>query len=269
MKKLYTIFILFTICFPSVVIAQIEPGQVKQEVSVLYKNAEKVEQRLSLDLEAMFQIIDEAIEKANQATDRIQKLSKKKKLTEKDNKLTLEMLIKLHSAYELLDSKREILYQQLRGYDKSLAAQTDRVDKLLADYEKRLEQNSRKVDNLNSKIELDRGEKSDLAFAQMNEKNIRVIIDYLSGFRIKIKEVKINYAEIDKDIMYFFRNIKNGRESIGYMIDVFELGLELDSILDTTNDINRLNELSDNIVKSLENLTDSIGELKNAADPEF
>lgn len=262
-------FSLFALVFFFTTVAAQDDGSfVKKEVSQVLNETETVNDRLNIDMNAMFELVKQATDQAEKAS---KKISRKysgavlEELSTKDKRELLDELWEIHNAYKLIDEKREILYELLKNYNSSLEGQTERIESLISNFQKKLQENKNELREVETKIARTAIEETDYEFSKMNVENLNLLINYLRLVKARIKEVQFNYSKANSDISNFFHTVKKGREAMGYMINIFELNLEMEAILARANDMLNLNELTRRITESLKNLSNSVQELRSVS----
>ncbi len=246
--------------------AQQNERPLKEAVSDILTNTKETNERLSSDVQALFDGVKKSISDANKIYNKLdKKYSNKESLTTGEKEELLNIMREIHSMYKRIDENRDILHNQLLQYNDNLDLQSERTKGLVFTYKRKLRESESLNSELITKSELTEIEKQDLEFSKINIIALDAIVKKLEKVQGRVEQIKRDYQRANDEITMFFNTIKNATETTKNLVDYFEFDLEFDKILKNTENIKNLNDLTKGITNSLLKLSESINELREAS----
>lgn len=234
--------------------------EISDDTSESYEEIDKV-------LNNLFDRVETAIKEADDVNKFLsKKLNKGEDLSLKERKVLSDKVRKIHKVYKSVSDDRDKYDRYLNNYDRTFDMQKRGLGKLIED----------KNSHLNSMISekehlLGKSNRTDIEEDNLNslENKISIIngtIDYLLRFQSQMKDVEGKISNIEDVVARFLNQMKNGTETTALMVEYLEISGQLEQAINNAERISKLNELTKEVARSLQNLSQSIEKLERTAD---
>lgn len=271
MKKVLHLKILFILLLSFSVFqvsSQNSAKSAKEEMLEIYEKSDETSVKIKTDVNSFFALAKKPIAQADKISNRLKKKTSElnnQPLAKEEIERTVKDIRELHNIYTEIDDNRELFYKILNNYDKDIEVQVASAKALVKKYQKMLEEFQSSQQELLMKNEKSAAEQQDFEFNDSNIQLVKKIIASLENFQTEIEAFKRGYEKTNTEIALFFNTVKNCRVNSGLLRDFFELTLEFDKIIENSDNIASLKDLTKDIQMSLKGLSNTVIELKKSA----